>query len=58
MRIYDNNVLYDHGTDELSEKYSKKILGRKSGNTIKFLEKNKNAYVIREKEESYILKEK
>lgn len=50
MRIYDNNVLYDHGTDELSEKYSKKILGRKSGNTIKFLEKNKNAYVIREKD--------
>ena len=48
MRIYDNNILYDHGTDEFSEKYSKKILGRKSGNTIKFLEKNKNAFVIRD----------
>ena len=46
MRIYDGNEMYSSGNLELSEKYSQKILGRKCGNTIKFLEKKKKAYVI------------
>lgn len=46
MRIYDGKKMYSSGNLELSEKYSKKILGRKCENTIKFLEKNKTAYVI------------
>ena len=49
MRIYDNSCLYERGNDKFSEKYSQKILGKASGNTIKFLEKNKSAYVIKDK---------
>lgn len=46
MGIYDHNIIYTMGSDELCIKYSKKIVDSISGNTIRFLEKEKKAYVL------------
>lgn len=46
MGIYNNgNVIYE-GNIDLAEKYAIKVLGHRSGNTIRFLEKRKKAFVI------------
>ena len=46
MGIYDQMRIYTSGSKELSLKYSMKTIGVNSGNTIRFLEKRKKAYVI------------
>ena len=47
MGIYDNNKIYYEGSDLLSRKYSEKILGVQSKNTITNLQKSKQAYIVK-----------
>lgn len=47
MGIYDKGDIIYQGNDTLAEKYSMKVLGLHSNNTIRFIEKEKTAYVIK-----------
>lgn len=47
MGIYDKGDIIYQGNDKLAEKYAMKVLGLYSNNTIKFIEKEKEAYVIK-----------
>lgn len=47
MGIYDKGDITYQGNDTLAEKYSMKVLGLHSNNTIRFIEKEKTAYVIK-----------
>ena len=47
MGIYDNEKIFYSGTEELSKKYSIKVVGQYTGNTIKFVQKNKKGFVYK-----------
>ncbi len=47
MGIYDKGDIIYQGNDKLAEKYAMKVLGVYSNNTIRFIEKEKRAYVIK-----------
>lgn len=46
MGIYDSGKIYHCGNDELAKKYSLKVIGEETGNTIQFIEHKKKAYVF------------
>ncbi len=48
MGIYEKENILFKGTDSLSERYAIKVLGCHSNNTIKYIEKEKTAYVIKD----------
>lgn len=50
MGIYDSGDIIYKGNEYLAEKYALKVLGSNSDNTIKFIEREKKAYVIKNSE--------
>ncbi|WP_312432559.1 hypothetical protein [Lacrimispora sp.] len=47
MGIYDRGKINYQGTDYFAYKYSMKILGHYSNNTVRFIKREKQAYIIR-----------
>lgn len=50
MGIYDGGKIYYSGNNEFSQKYSLKVIGEETDNTIKFIEHEKKAYVFKDEQ--------